>query len=364
MRRVPKANRKSLCRVVLSVSYRILDATGIEEVPKRMWDCFFWDILQEVGGMRVVFVGVSGCSGSGKSSFARRLSARLDSPLLPLQLDWFFKPVNDHFEGGAAWEAPTAVDHEQFLDALTRVRDAVTMWKCSSLVNPASGVVPCDNLDCDVCHFVTCRRKRVKGSSLLRPGRHLGYHHTGSGEPLCFIVVEGFLLYAWPEITSEMVARVTIEASPDVCCKRRFLRENGWDQVVFTTPAGSADAAIDAAAGARHGEPYEHAVARVHKINPTTVDEHDEFSKTYRPWYQKVVHAAFSQYWPTQLHNAKNVGVSDTAAMVSSTCFIRALRNDDEDCTNVLHLAQEVAQELLDHFDCCATATNGLNLSS
>lgn len=66
------------------------------------------DESPQVSKRTVMFVGIAGASGSGKSTVARSLKAKYASPFVPIQVDWFFRPdtMPVGWNGLKNWETP------------------------------------------------------------------------------------------------------------------------------------------------------------------------------------------------------------------------------------------------------------------
>ena len=170
---------------------------------------------------RVLVVGVAGASGSGKTTLARGLAAALGSPVQPISLDWFFDPaaMPAHADFGENWETPAGVAHDAMLAELASVR-AQLLASPSAEPSPEAPPEP---------RPITVRRRHGGTRDIARP---IGRRSQGSGSDAhadargtVYVVIEGFLLFYWPEVAAACDARLFIEADQSTCRERRRARE-------------------------------------------------------------------------------------------------------------------------------------------
>ena len=158
---------------------------------------------------RVVVIGISGASGSGKSTLASAVAADLNSPVSALSMDWFFDGRRIYRELRGNWEEPAALDAALFLSSVKDVMD-----------NLSRGVIP-DTM-------------QVKTQS--EPLRIAPQHRLGGDAPAnlkvaegneipVFLILEGFLLFAFPEVADICTVQLLVTCSVEECCWRRFSRE-------------------------------------------------------------------------------------------------------------------------------------------
>ena len=138
--------------------------------------------------------GICGGSGSGKTTLTRRLRARLgDGAVSVLNFDHYYRDLS-HLtpdqRRDCNYDHPDALDHELFIGHLDRL-------------SAGSGV------EVPVYDFSTHTR-------------------TGSFEPVAaapLAVVEGILLFAFPEVASRLDLTVFLDVPEPVRLQRRILRD-------------------------------------------------------------------------------------------------------------------------------------------
>ena len=140
---------------------------------------------------QVLFIGVSGPTGSGKSTVAAALAKDFDSPLRPIGADFFFK-----FPGSRGFgccpkhpfhtcsEHPDSVDHALLLKELQTVKEMLE----------TSPVIP---------EVVVNGGSFARGKQTLnvksKEGSNIGKEF---GQSPVVVVVEGFLLFADKNVTA------------------------------------------------------------------------------------------------------------------------------------------------------------------
>lgn len=138
--------------------------------------------------------GICGGSGSGKTTLTRRLRARLgDGAVSVLNFDHYYRDLS-HLtpdqRRGCNYDHPDALDHKLFIGHLDRL-------------SAGCGV------EVPVYDFSTHTR-------------------TGSFEPVAaapLAVVEGILLFAFPEVASQLDLTVFLDVPEPVRLQRRILRD-------------------------------------------------------------------------------------------------------------------------------------------
>lgn len=153
----------------------------------------------------VFFIGICGPSASGKSTITSRICTALDSPLIPVQGDWFFKsplPCCPHRPNGC-WELPTSVDSALMLTQLESI---------------ASVFVAADTIPSVTIQQTKGRHKCLDAEGLV--GRSLG------AGPV-YIIVEGFLLFADPKLASKFLHCLWLDMDCATGTMRRFKRDGG-----------------------------------------------------------------------------------------------------------------------------------------
>lgn len=143
--------------------------------------------------MGTVIVGIAGGSASGKTSLARALAERLGERCVLLVHDRYYKSLPDHLRDDPLahnFDTPESLDTELLVHDLDRLREG----------RPAE--VP-----------------RYDFANHARAGGH------DEVEPRPFILVEGILALASPELCDRMDYKVFVDAPPDVRLIRRIRRD-------------------------------------------------------------------------------------------------------------------------------------------
>ena len=137
---------------------------------------------------QVLFIGVSGPTGSGKSTIAAALSEKLASPLRPISADFFFKIPGSTGFGSCnlqplhtCWEHPDSVNHTLLLKRLRTIKQLLA----------TATVIP------EVVLKGTILRGKRKLN--VNKGNDIGKYF---GKDTIVVVVEGFLLFADKNVTA------------------------------------------------------------------------------------------------------------------------------------------------------------------
>lgn len=141
--------------------------------------------------MTPVLIGIAGPSCSGKTELARRLATALSAPILPL--DCYYRPL-DHLR----WEerAQTNFDEPDALDA-------------DLLASHIAALAAGQTIDKPVYDFA----------------RHTRAPHVDRIVPAAFVIVEGLFTLYWPAVRRSLTLAVYVDASDDVCFRRRLERD-------------------------------------------------------------------------------------------------------------------------------------------
>ncbi|CAK9044167.1 unnamed protein product [Durusdinium trenchii] len=155
-------------------------------------------------GRSVVFVGIAGASGCGKTTLARKLAEALQSPLEVLHLDNYFQPKGQGRPPKHYWETPDGVDFEALRKDLKKIRETFSHRKWPKKL-----------------------RLGRNGKDLLRSEIPAGADWKAGLESPMVVLVEGFLLF-YDDLLAEMLdLKIWINASCGTCMRRRHLR--GWN---------------------------------------------------------------------------------------------------------------------------------------
>ena len=157
---------------------------------------------------RVVVIGITGASGSGKSTLASALAADLRSPVVALTMDWFFDDDRIDSELGGNCEAPAALDAELFLSSVNAV-----------VLELSRGLVP---------HSIKVKTQAdplpIVATSTPRSTSCADVDGDDVSVGPVFLVLDGFLLFAFPEIAELCTIQLLLLSSLEMCCMRRFSR--------------------------------------------------------------------------------------------------------------------------------------------
>ena len=142
---------------------------------------------------RPLFIGIAGGSGSGKTTIAEEVVARLDGRVALLRHDAYYRHMIDlTFEerGRVNWDHPTSLETELLVVHLERLRSGVA-------------------IDHPVYDFAA----------------HLRSEETLRVEPAPVIVVEGILVLAEADLRSELDLKIFVDTDPDLRLARRLQRD-------------------------------------------------------------------------------------------------------------------------------------------
>jgi uridine kinase len=166
------------------------------------------DQLEGAPKRRVLILGIGGPSGSCKTTLANHLTQRLPCVTSPISMDSWFDPgrMPFHEDGRRNWETPAGVDHKNFIAEVRQVQQAL---EAGSLPGP----------------LPTPRGRNI----------HLGHPTLSEADAkavLCassdiFLIIEGFLLFFWPEVSTLCDVKVFLADSAERCGERRYRREAG-----------------------------------------------------------------------------------------------------------------------------------------
>jgi uridine kinase len=145
-------------------------------------------------GRRLV-VGIAGGTGSGKTTLARRLARRVgEARCVLMSQDNYYRDLA-HLSAGARarvnFDHPESIDHELLVSQLRELRDG------HDVVAP---------------RYDFARHARAIGGGESLPSRDL-------------IIVEGILVFVWPELASLMDLRIFVDAPADLRLLRRVRRD-------------------------------------------------------------------------------------------------------------------------------------------
>jgi uridine kinase len=149
---------------------------------------------QTDAGRRLV-VGIAGGTGSGKTTLARRLARRVgEARCVLLSQDNYYRDLG-HLSAGARarvnFDHPDSIDHELLVAHLRELREG------RDVVAP---------------RYDFARHARAIGGGEPVPSRDL-------------IIIEGILVFVWPELASLMDLRVFVDAPADLRLLRRVRRD-------------------------------------------------------------------------------------------------------------------------------------------
>jgi uridine kinase len=276
---------------------------------------------------RVVVVGVTGSSASGKTTLAALLSKKLNSPTIPISMDWFFRPEITQEQ----WELKAALNCPAYLAQLKLVVERAAAGRHLRGGAGDEWIVTGTSEDA-MC------KVNVVSPNYVAP--------AGGAEPVTYIVTEGYHLFSFAEIAERCVVRICVAADKEVCAARRFLRENDLPQSPLMCVADLAAAAASAATQPGGGDPADDGSR---PVELTTLDPHPLPSRSglefppsdagcaedevrahngwtqrealstpmfvdFTKWYSATVWQAFEQGWGPQMDNAANAPLVEYTA--------------------------------------------------
>ena len=144
--------------------------------------------------MKPILIGVCGGSGSGKSTLIKRLASEFKGNVTLLNMDSFYKPQPD-----TTYEQRTKTNYD----------------------HP-------DSLDKDV--MIKCIRDLSEGKDTLIPVYDFTIHNRSykpweTVEAKELVIIDGILLFAFPEIVEMLSLKIFVDADDDVRILRRLLRD-------------------------------------------------------------------------------------------------------------------------------------------
>jgi uridine kinase len=137
----------------------------------------------------VKIIGITGQSGSGKSYFSKVLLNDYNSPFYPIQMDWFFKEPRKEL-----LETPDAVDSDLFISEIKKLKENLENGLIYNKINISIGII---DLELNPFNF----KKEL------------------------YIIIEGFLLFYWKEISDLCDIRYVMRCPYEICRDRRYFRD-------------------------------------------------------------------------------------------------------------------------------------------
>lgn len=141
----------------------------------------------------MLIIGICGASGSGKSTMAKALCARLENPCIYIKQDSYYK---DHPDMSFAererinYDEPEAFEHDALRDDLKRLRAGQT---------------------------ITAKEYDYSQHRRCDPGVTI--------EPTDVVIIEGIHVFYDPEVRDLLDFKIYIQVDPDVCLLRRVKRD-------------------------------------------------------------------------------------------------------------------------------------------
>lgn len=139
------------------------------------------------------FIGITGPSGSGKSSIAEALEKKMEGAFV-LSLDRYYRSL-DHLtmcqRARVNFDRPEALDHEQLQSDLAAIK------KGKAVELPV---------------YLFDRHTRAKTTDFLPGNRQC-------------LIIEGLYALYWPEVRALVDSAVFIDADPELCLQRRIARD-------------------------------------------------------------------------------------------------------------------------------------------
>ncbi|MBR1558704.1 MAG: uridine kinase [Clostridia bacterium] len=141
----------------------------------------------------MLIIGICGASGSGKSTMAKALCARLEKPCIYIKQDSYYKDHPDMtFEERERinYDEPQAFEHDALRDDLLRLRAGQS---------------------------ITAKEYDYSNHRRADPG--------GTIEPTDVVIIEGIHVFYDPEVRDLLDFKIYIQVDPDVCLLRRVKRD-------------------------------------------------------------------------------------------------------------------------------------------
>lgn len=147
--------------------------------------------MNSAAEIKPYLIGVAGPSCAGKTELSRRLAARLDASLLPLDCYYFdLSTLTMQERARFNFDEPAALDHDLFL---------------AQLQDLASGL----SIDRPVYDFATHTRTTL----------------VEKVPPCRFIVVEGLFVLYWDDVRELFGTKVFVDLEDEPCLERRIYRD-------------------------------------------------------------------------------------------------------------------------------------------
>ena len=141
----------------------------------------------------MLIIGICGASGSGKSTMAKALCARLEKPCIYIKQDSYYKDHPDmSFEERERinYDEPEAFEHDALRDDLIRLRNG---------------------------QAITAKEYDYSQHRRCDPGVTI--------QPTDVVLIEGIHVFYDPEVRELMDFKIYIQVDPDVCLLRRVKRD-------------------------------------------------------------------------------------------------------------------------------------------
>ncbi|EKF27405.1 hypothetical protein MOQ_008875 [Trypanosoma cruzi marinkellei] len=183
----------------------------------------------------VVMIGVSGCSGSGKTVLANRLVELLNSPLRPIALDDFFDEVM--CEALGTCEDPRCIRSRDYARFLCEIRkrlqiDGVSAAECLQDMAGASAFLrsqPVGSLATGMPHdssLEASSREQLGefAASFQYTTETMAMSERYENKGTVYVVCEGFLLFVDQTVCDVLDYFLLIDIDEETASLRRFLR--------------------------------------------------------------------------------------------------------------------------------------------
>ena len=141
----------------------------------------------------MLIIGICGASGSGKSTMAKALAARLEKPCIYIKQDSYYKDhPNMTFEERARinYDEPEAFEHDALRNDLIKLRNGEP---------------------------ITAKEYDYTQHRRCDPGAII--------QPADVVLIEGIHVFYDPEVRDLMDFKIYIQVDPDVCLLRRVKRD-------------------------------------------------------------------------------------------------------------------------------------------